>query len=114
MFSRRDIGPIANWLWTIERAILIAGIILLCLGVLLSFAASPSVAARIGMHDNFGFVKKHILFAVSSCFIMIILSFLTPAQVRRFCAILLVFSILFLFFQRKHRRVRTLKIQECT
>ncbi|WP_412058186.1 FtsW/RodA/SpoVE family cell cycle protein [Bartonella sp. DGB2] len=93
MVSRRDRGPIANWWWTIDRSILAACLLLLGLGIIMSFAASPSVAKKIGLSDSFYFVRWHIIFSIPTFFTMIIISFFSPRNIRRFCALLLVVTL---------------------
>jgi cell division protein FtsW len=60
---------------------------------MLSFAASPPVAERLGL-DSFHFVERHAVFIVPSLMVMIGLSFMTPRQVRRAAIILLAVSLL--------------------
>ncbi|KEQ05035.1 MULTISPECIES: putative lipid II flippase FtsW [Pseudorhizobium] len=93
MVSRADRGPLADWFWTIDRFFLAAFILLMGVGFMLSFAASPPVAERLGL-DSFHFVKRHAVFIVPSLAVMIGLSFLTPRQVRRAAVILLGISLL--------------------
>ena len=101
MVSRAERGPVADWFWTIDRVFLATFVLLMGIGFMLSFAASPPVAERIGL-DSFHFVKRHAAFLVPSIVIMVGLSFLTPRQVRRTAVILLIVSlsmmILALFF----------------
>jgi len=101
MVSRADRGPLADWFWTIDRFFLAAFIMLMGIGFMLSFAASPAVAQRIGLSD-FHFVERHAVFLIPSLAIMIGLSFLTPRQVRRTAIVLLDLSlaamVLALFF----------------
>jgi len=101
MVSRADRGPLADWFWTIDRFFLAAFILLMGIGFMLSFAASPAVAERIGL-DSFHFVERHALFVIPSLIVMIGLSFLTPRQVRRTAIVLLAISlalmVLALFF----------------
>ncbi|GGF84733.1 MULTISPECIES: putative lipid II flippase FtsW [Rhizobium] len=101
MVSRADRGPLADWFWTIDRYFLAAFILLMGLGFMLSFAASPAVAERIGL-DSFHFVERHAMFIVPSLVVMFGLSFLSPRQVRRTAIILLAVSlvlmVLALFF----------------
>ncbi|WP_430254137.1 putative lipid II flippase FtsW [Neorhizobium sp. DAR64872/K0K18] len=101
MVSRADRGPLADWFWTIDRFFLAAFIMLMGIGFMLSFAASPAVAQRIGLSD-FHFVERHAVFLIPSLAIMIGLSFLTPRQVRRTAIVLLALSlaamVLALFF----------------
>ena len=92
MVSRVDRGPVANWWWTIDRFFLAACLALMGLGILLSFAASPAVAQRIGL-DSFHFVERQIVFMVPAVAVMIGVSFLSPRQIRRFALILLGISL---------------------
>lgn len=93
MVSRVDRGPVANWWWTIDRYFLAACLALMGLGILLSYAASPAVAERIGL-DSFHFVERQIIFMVPALIAMITTSFLTPRLVRRAALILLAVSLL--------------------
>lgn len=92
MVSRADRGALADWFWTIDRFFLATFILLMGIGFMLSFAASPPVAERIGL-PSFHFVERHAVFLAPSILVMIGLSFLTPRQVRRAAIILLVLSI---------------------
>ena len=92
MVSRVDRGAVANWWWTIDRYFLAACLALMGLGVLLSFAASPAVAQRIGL-DSFHFVERQTFFMIPAVAVMIGVSFLSPRQVRRFALILLCISL---------------------
>ncbi|SOC40306.1 cell division protein FtsW [Rhizobium subbaraonis] len=101
MVSRAERGPVADWFWTIDRFFLAAFILLMGIGFMLSFAASPAVAERLNL-DSFHFVKRHALFLVPAIATMVAISFLSPRQVRRTAAILLIVSlaamVLALFF----------------
>ncbi|WP_086994665.1 putative lipid II flippase FtsW [Rhizobium sullae] len=101
MVSRAERGPLADWFWTIDRFFLAMFIFLMGVGFMLSFAASPAVAERIGL-EPFHFVKRHAAFMIPSIAVMVGLSFLTPRQVRRTAILLLVISlammVLALFF----------------
>ncbi|WP_426122703.1 putative lipid II flippase FtsW [Pararhizobium sp. PWRC1-1] len=101
MVSRAERGPVADWFWTIDRFFLATFILLMGIGFMLSFAASPAVAERLNL-DSFHFVKRHAAFLLPSLAVMIGISFMTPRQVRRTAMILLVASlammVLALFF----------------
>ncbi|PZU90416.1 MAG: putative lipid II flippase FtsW [Shinella sp.] len=101
MVSRAERGPVADWFWTIDRLFMITFILLMGIGFMLSFAASPAVAERLGL-DSFHFVKRHAAFMLPAIGVMIGLSFLSPRQVRRTAMVLLAVSlammILALFF----------------
>src|SRR5690606_22992630 len=93
MVSRVDRGPVANWWWTIDRYFLAACLSLMGLGILLSFAASPAVAERIGL-DSFHFVERQTFFMVPAVIIMIGVSFCSPREIRRYSLILLMGALL--------------------
>jgi cell division protein FtsW len=101
MVSRAERGPVADWFWTIDRFFLATFILLMGIGFMLSFAASPAVAERLNL-DSFHFVKRHAAFLLPSLAVMIGISFMTPRQVRRTAMILLLASlammVLALFF----------------
>jgi cell division protein FtsW len=93
MVSRADRSALAEWWRTIDKPMLGAVLFLILCGLLLSFAASPSVAERIGA-DQFHFVKRHAFFLVPSIAILLVASFLTPRQVRRAAILIFVISII--------------------
>ena len=92
MVSRAERGPLAEWFWTIDRFFLAVFVLLIGTGFMLSFAASPAVAERIGL-DSFHFVERHGMFLLPSLVVMIGLSFLSPRQVRRTAMIMLVVAL---------------------
>ncbi|MTI19143.1 cell division protein FtsW [Rhodobacteraceae bacterium RKSG542] len=82
MVSRVDRGPISEWLWTIDRYLLAGILVLMLSGVILSLAASPPVAERLGL-DPFHFVKRQAIFLIPSIIILLGVSTLNPRMVRR-------------------------------
>ncbi|MAU96772.1 MAG: putative lipid II flippase FtsW [Fulvimarina sp.] len=92
--TRRETATlIADWWRSVDRWLLAAFLILLVAGFMLSFAASPPVAERIGL-EPFHFVKRHALFLVPSILVMLVTSLLTPRGVRRSAFVILIGSIL--------------------
>jgi cell division protein FtsW len=81
-FARVDQSPVARWWWTVDRWSLGALMALIAIGAVLSMAASPSVAVRIG-YDPLHFVKRHLLAVPVSLAVMFAVSLLTPRKVRR-------------------------------
>ena len=73
-----DTSPVADWCWTIDRLFLAAFLSLMGFGFMLSFAASPAVAERIGL-DSFHFATRQIVFLIPSLVVMCRLSFLDAA-----------------------------------
>ncbi len=93
MVTRADRDPIANWWWTIDRSIFAACLILMGIGIMLSFAASPIIAKKIGIADSFYFVRWHIIFSISAFFTMVTISFFSLSNIRRLCALLLIVTL---------------------
>ncbi len=90
MVSRAQRTPFGEWWWTVDRLMLVAIGALMLAGVVLSLAASPPVAGRLGL-EPFYFVNRHILFLIPTIAILLGVSFLNPRQIRRLAII--VFSI---------------------
>jgi cell division protein FtsW len=93
MLSRAQRTPIGEWWWTVDRLTLAAIGALMLAGVVLSLAASPPVAARLGL-DPFFFVNRHILYSLPAIAVMLIVSFLNPRQIRRVSLIVFVVSLI--------------------
>ena len=93
MVSRADRSAVAEWWRTTDRTMLGAILFLMLCGLLMSFAASPPVAERIGV-EQFHFIKRHAIFLIPALGLLIGLSMLTPKQVRRAAFLLFVVSIL--------------------
>lgn len=89
MVSRIERGAVANWFWTIDRFLLLAFIILILLGFMMSFSASPSVAERINL-DGAHFIKRHAFFIIPTIVVLVSLSFLDARMVRRMSILLLL------------------------
>jgi cell division protein FtsW len=93
MPSRLDKSPVATWWWTVDRWFLGAFLLLMGLGIVLSFAASPAVAERIGL-DSFHFATRQIIFTLPALAAMLAVSFFDARQVRRMSVIMLVLMLL--------------------
>jgi cell division protein FtsW len=93
MVSRTESGAIASWFWTVDRTLLFSFIILILLGFMLSFSASPSVAERIGL-DSFHFVKRFAIFMVPAIIGIVAISFLNARLVRRSAILLMLGALL--------------------
>ncbi|MGJ5130174.1 putative lipid II flippase FtsW [Bradyrhizobium oligotrophicum] len=90
MLSREERNPLSDWWWTVDKPLLGSILALMLCGVILSLAASPPVATRIGL-DPFHFFNRHVLFLLPSFIVLIGVSFLSPRQIRR--SALVVFTI---------------------
>ena len=92
MLSREERTPFSQWWWTVDRPLLGAVIALMLSGVILSLAASPPVATRIGL-DPFHFFNHHVLFLLPALIVLIGVSFMSPRQIRRSALIVFAISI---------------------
>jgi cell division protein FtsW len=93
MVSRADRSSVAKWWWTIDLYFLGGFLGLMGLGIILSFAASPAVAERIGL-PTYHFVERQAFFMIPSFLVMIGVSFLDDRQVRRLALLQLTIAIL--------------------
>ncbi|WP_026088111.1 FtsW/RodA/SpoVE family cell cycle protein [Bartonella rattaustraliani] len=94
MITRADRDPIAHWWWTIDRSIFAACLLLMGIGIMLSFAASPTIAKKIGIADSFYFVRWHIIFSLLAFFTMVTISFFSIRNIRRLCVLLLIATLI--------------------
>ncbi|MGY4421242.1 putative small integral membrane protein [Bradyrhizobium sp. JR6.1] len=92
MLARDQRTPFSDWWWTVDKLLLVAIAALMLAGVILSLAASPPVATRIGL-DPFHFFNRHVMFLVPSLIVLIGVSFMTPRQIRRTALIVFAVSI---------------------
>ena len=92
MNSRTARTPWSEWWWTIDRLTLAALGTLMIAGIVLSLAASPPVATRIGL-DPFHFVNRHVMYLAPALVVLIATSFLAPRQIRRVALIVFAISI---------------------
>jgi cell division protein FtsW len=93
MVSRVERTPFAAWWWTVDRLTLAALIALMLVGIVLSLAASPPVAARLGL-GPFYFVNRHILFLIPALAVLLATSMLSPRNVRRVALIVFIVSLI--------------------
>jgi cell division protein FtsW len=91
-FARVDQSPVARWWWTVDRWSLGALMALMAIGAVLSMAASPAVAVRIG-YDPLHFVKRHLLAVPVSLGIMFAVSLLPPRKIRHAAGVLFGLSL---------------------
>jgi cell division protein FtsW len=92
MVSRLERTPFAAWWWTVDRLMLAALLGLMLGGVILSLAASPPVAARIGL-EPFYFVNRHVLYLIPAIGILLVTSFLDARTIRRIALVVFVVSL---------------------
>jgi cell division protein FtsW len=84
--TRSDISTVGRWWWTVDKWMVAALVLLIGIGVLLTFAADPPAAGRIG-EDTYHFVKRQLAFLPLACLAMFVISLLSPIGVRRFATV---------------------------
>ena len=90
--ARTDTSLVGQWWWTIDRWLLASIFTIAMVGMILTLAASPPVADRMGL-ESFHFAKRQIIFLTLSVALMIAVSFFEPRQVRWLAAILIIGAI---------------------
>lgn len=90
--SRADRSRLAEWWFTVDHVLLATILMIAGAGFVLSLAASPAVALKKGF-DAYYFVERHVLFMGLGLAIMIAVSLLPPAGVRRLALTLVVASL---------------------
>jgi len=96
MFSRAEKTPLAEWWWSIDRELLGALILLMTCGMVLSFAASPPVAERIGLSPWF-FIIRHAIFCALALPVLVGTSLLNHRQARFAALGTLIISLVLLW-----------------
>jgi cell division protein FtsW len=95
MFARIDRRPIARWWWTVDRWTLGGLIALVFFGTVMSMAASPPVAERLG-YDALYFTERQLALTPFALAIMLSVSLLPPRTVRRVAFVVFAISFLLL------------------
>jgi cell division protein FtsW len=96
MFARDRKTPIAEWWWTIDKQLLAALLLLMAVGMLLSFAASPPVAERLGL-SPWHFVIRHAIFDLLAIPVLLVTSFLSHRHARIVAVVVLIGSVILLW-----------------
>jgi cell division protein FtsW len=92
MVSRVERTPFAAWWWTVDRLLLAALFTLMLGGLVLSLAASPPVAARLGL-EPFYFVNRHVIYLAPTIAVLLLTSFLSSRQIRRLALVVFIVSL---------------------
>jgi cell division protein FtsW len=92
---RDDRSVIGQWWWTVDRWALGAILSIMAFGVLLTLAASPPAAERIGA-DSFMFAKRQFVFLPMALALMLSISLASPRHVRRLALLVFCGSVVLL------------------
>jgi cell division protein FtsW len=80
--SRADNSSFARWWWTVDRVSFIAVLMLMCIGLVLAFAASTAATGHANSVGNFSYAVKQAIFASIAFCILIGASLLSFRQAR--------------------------------
>jgi cell division protein FtsW len=90
--SRAERSVLVDWWFTVDRVLLASILAIVGAGLLLSLAASPSIALKRGL-PAFYFVQRHFVFAMTSVVLLLSVSLLSQATVRRLSFAVLVGAV---------------------
>jgi cell division protein FtsW len=92
---RDDRSVVGQWWWTVDRWALSAILAIMAFGVLLTLAASPPAAERIGA-DSFMFAKRQFIFLPIALAVLLAISLTSPRHVRRLALLVFCGSVVLL------------------
>jgi cell division protein FtsW len=81
-FARTDTSLLGRWWWTVDRWTFGALLLIGTIGLVLTMAASPAVADRIGL-DAFYFARRQSIYLPVALVVMLLTSLMSPKGVRR-------------------------------
>jgi cell division protein FtsW len=93
MASRAQPTALSEWWRTVDRLTLAALGGLMLGGIVLCLAASPPVAARLGL-DPFHFVDRQVIFLVPAAAVLVATSFLPPREIRQLALVVFLVSLI--------------------
>jgi cell division protein FtsW len=93
MASRAQPTQLSEWWRTVDRLTLAALGALMLGGIVLCLAASPPVAARLGL-DPFHFVNRQVFFLVPAAAVLVATSFVPPREIRQLALIVFLVSLM--------------------
>ena len=92
MASRIEKGALTDWWWTIDLWLIAGFGILFVAGIVIDMAASPPVAARLGL-PTFHFVNRQIGYLAVTIAVAFLVSLASPRAVRRTALVLYIVSM---------------------
>jgi cell division protein FtsW len=91
-FSRTDRSRLVEWWYSVDWPLVVAILLLMASGIVLSLAASPAVAIKKGF-ATYHFVSRHLVFTLAGFAIMMVMSLASPLRVRRLSFAVLVAAL---------------------
>jgi len=91
-FTRKDTSFLGDWWWTVDRWTLAAAALLVLVGVMLIFAASPAVAEGRN-YPPYHYVQRHVVFLPFAAAALILTSMLSVRGIRRLAITIFGFAI---------------------
>lgn len=91
-FSRKDTSFLGNWWWTVDRWTMAAAVLLILVGVMLIFAASPAVAEGRNF-SPYHFVQRHLVFLPFAAATLLLTSMLSVQGIIRLGVTIFVLAI---------------------
>ncbi|HEX9702166.1 MAG TPA: putative peptidoglycan glycosyltransferase FtsW [Rhodospirillales bacterium] len=87
--ARTDTSLVGRWWWTVDRWTFAAIVAIVAIGAILTLAASPPVAERLGF-DTFHFARRQFAYLGLGLAIMFATSFLSHRGIRRLAVVCLI------------------------
>jgi cell division protein FtsW len=100
LISRKDRGTLARWWFTIDLPLFSSVLLLMAIGVLISMAASPPVAERIGL-ESFHFFKSQLFYLFFAVIGLVTVSFFDATWVRRSSLFIFLGSLVLMLAAQK-------------
>ena len=101
-----------NYWKNIDKAIFMSFLLLFALGIFFSFASTSTLAGERLNKDYYFFFSKHLIFAISAIFLMILISFIQLDFFKKILIPIFIISMISLalvfFFWSRSKRFKTL------
>lgn len=94
---RTNKNPVFEWWRSVDRPMVSLFLVLVLAGMVLSMAASPNAAAKLGISNPFYFFSRHFAFVCMGVSGAIIVSLMSPTNARRIGLLALLGAIIAMF-----------------